>query len=299
MSLFKNINKFIQRVIYKILNINELKKNIDKLKINQGKILIKSLNNCSLEDLDKFSFSIYSQFNEDGIIQFLVNNLDIKNNEFIEIGVENFEEANTRFLLENNIWRGLVIDSSSEHIKFIKKQNYYWRNELNAENAFVTKENVNKIIKKYEFNQNIGLLSIDIDGNDYWIWDSISVIKPDILVIEYNSLLGIHKNLTLKYDQNFMRPDKGIYRCLYGASLKALTTLSRKKGYSLVAVNSNGNNAFFVRNEILNDKVYERDLKKCFKNNTFKEYINSKGEVGKLDKDDLKKLLISEKIIEI
>ena len=202
-------------------------------------------------------------------------------------------------MLQNNCWKGLIIDSSKENINFIKNQNYYWRYALSAEAAFVTKENINKIIKKYEFKEDIGLLSIDIDGNDYWIWEEISIIKPDILVIEYNSLFGIEKNLTLKYEENFMRPAKGIYKCLYGASLKALKTLSNKKGYSLVAVNSNGNNAFFVKNKILNDKVYERDLSECFKENTFKEKINSKGEISNLDKNEVKKLLSSEKIIEI
>ncbi len=299
MSLLNKIIKFFEKIFFKLLNLDEIKKNIDKLKINQGKLLIKDLKDCRLDNLDDFSFSIYSQFNEDGIIQYLINNLDIKNNEFIEIGVENYEEANTRFLLQNNCWKGLIIDSSKVHINFIKNQNYYWRYALDAEAAFVTKQNINNIIRKYDFNQNIGLLSIDIDGNDYWIWEAISIIKPDILVIEYNSLFGIEKNITLKYDQNFMRPEKGIYKCLYGASLKALKTLSKKKGYSLVTVNSNGNNAFFVRDEILNDKIHERDLSVCFKNNTFKEYINSKGEISNLDKDDVKKLLISEKIIEI
>ena len=299
MNLLNKISKFFEKIFFKLLNLNDLKTNLDKIRVNQGKLLVKELNDCKIINLDDQAFSIYSQFNEDGIIQFLIKNLDIKNKEFIEIGVENFEEANTRFLLQNNCWKGLIIDSSKENINFIKNQNYYWRYALSAEAAFVTKENINKIIKKYEFKEDIGLLSIDIDGNDYWIWEEISIIKPDILVIEYNSLFGIEKNLTLKYEENFMRPAKGIYKCLYGASLKALKTLSNKKGYSLVAVNSNGNNAFFVKNKILNDKVYERDLSECFKENTFKEKINSKGEISNLDKNEVKKLLSSEKIIEI
>ena len=299
MNLLNKISKFFEKIFFKLLNLNDLKTNLDKIRVNQGKLLVKELDDCKIINLDDQAFSIYSQFNEDGIIQFLIKNLDIKNKEFIEIGVENFEEANTRFLLQNNCWKGLIIDSSKENINFIKNQNYYWRYALSAEAAFVTKENINKIIKKYEFKEDIGLLSIDIDGNDYWIWEEISIIKPDILVIEYNSLFGIEKNLTLKYEENFMRPAKGIYKCLYGASLKALKTLSNKKGYSLVAVNSNGNNAFFVKNKILNDKVYERDLSECFKENTFKEKINSKGEISNLDKNEVKKLLSSEKIIEI
>lgn len=299
MNLLNNISKIFEKLFFKLLNLNDIKSNIDKLKINQGKLLIKNLKDCDLDNLDNFAFSIYSQFNEDGIIQFLINNLDIKNKEFIEIGVENFKEANTRFLLQNNCWRGLIIDSSKANINFIKKQNYYWKYELEAEDAFVTKENVNNIVKKYDFNQNIGLLSIDIDGNDYWVWDAISSINPDVLIIEYNSLFGSEKSLTLKYDQNFVRPNRGIYRCLYGASLTALTNLSEKKGYSLVAVNSNGNNAFYVRNELLNEKIYKQNVSKCFKKNTFKEYLDTDGEIKNINNDDLNKLLISEKVLEI
>ncbi len=299
MNLLNKITKLFENFFFRLMNLNDIKSNIDKLKINQGKLLIKNLKDCDLDNLDNLAFSIYSQFNEDGIIQFLINNLDIKNKEFIEIGVENFEEANTRFLLQNNCWKGLIIDSLKENINFIKKQTYYWRYQLEAEDVFITKENVNNIIKKYDFKQNIGLLSIDIDGNDYWVWDAISSINPDVLIIEYNSLFGSEKSLTIKYDKNFVRPNRGIYKCLYGASLKALTNLSEKKGYSLVAVNSNGNNAFYVRNELLNEKIYKRDVIKCFKKNTFKEYIDTDGEIKNINNDDLNKLLISEKIIEI
>jgi hypothetical protein len=299
MNLVKTMRNRIQDFFLRIIKLKNLSRKLDQIKINQGKILIKDLKNCSLENLENYSFSIFSQFNEDGIVQFIIENLNIKNRSFIEIGVENYEEANTRFLLENNCWNGLIIDSSKENINYVKKQNYYWKYNLRVSDNFVTKENINEIILNNSFSGNIGLLSIDIDGNDYWVWDAISSINPDVLIIEYNSLFGSEKSLTLKYEQNFVRPNRGIYRCLYGASLKALTNLSEKKGYSLVAVNSNGNNAFYVRNELLNDKIYKRDVVKCFKKNTFKEYIDSESEIKNIDKNDLNELLNSEKIIEI
>lgn len=293
------IKKLINEIIYKIFSFEKFKREINKIKINQGKLLCNELKNCTLESLDKHTFSIFSQFNEDGIIQFLINNLDIKNHSFIEIGVENYEEANTRFLLENNCWQGMIVDSSLENISHIKKQDYYWRYNIKAKDAFVTKDNINKIIQIDNPQQNIGLLSIDIDGNDYWIWESISTVKPDILIIEYNSLFGSEERLSLKYDENFIRPQKGIYKCLYGASLQALTNLSKKKGYSLVAINSNGNNAFFVKNEILNNKIYKREVRQCYKKNTFKEYINSKNEIDVLNNDELIELLASKKITKV
>lgn len=299
MNLKTIMKRKIQNFFLRLTKFKDLNKKLDQIKINQGKILIKHLKNCSLENLENYTFGVFSQFDEDGIIQFIIENLNIQNHSFIEIGVENYEEANTRFLLENNCWSGLIIDSSTKNMDFVKKQNYYWKYNLKVSDNFVTKENINEIILNNSFNGKIGLLSIDIDGNDYWIWDAISSINPDVLIIEYNSLFGSEKSLTIKYDKNFIRPNKGIYKCLYGASLKAITNLSEKKGYSLVAVNSNGNNAFYVRNELLNEKIYKRDVIECFKKNTFKEYIDADGEIKNINNDDLNKLLISEKIIEI
>ena len=291
--------KLLTKLIFKNSGLDDLKNKLNKIRINQGKILDLSIKDKSLNELNDYHYSIFSQFNEDSVIQYLIKNLKIENKIFIEIGVENYEEANTRYLLENNNWEGLIIDNSKENINIIKKQNYFWRHKLKAENAFINVENVNEIIDKYKFPKQIGLLSIDIDGNDYWIWEAISVVSPDILVIEYNALYGSEKSLTLKYEKNFKRPDKGIYKCLYGASLKALTSLSERKGYSLVATNLNGNNAFFVKKALLNDKVYEQDYKTCFKENSFKEHIDKNGEISALRKEEIDELLNNKNVIEV
>lgn len=291
--------KLLTKLIFKNSGLDDLKNKLNKIRINQGKILDLSIKDKSLNELNDYHYSIFSQFNEDSVIQYLIKNLKIENKIFIEIGVENYEEANTRYLLENNNWEGLIIDNSKENINIIKKQNYFWRYKLKAENAFINVENVNEIIDKYKFPKQIGLLSIDIDGNDYWIWEAISVVSPDILVIEYNALYGSEKSLTLKYEKNFKRPDKGIYKCLYGASLKALTSLSERKGYSLVATNLNGNNAFFVKKALLNDKVYEQDYKTCFKENSFKEHIDKNGEISALRKEEIDELLNNKNVIEV
>ena len=125
------------------------------------------------------------------------------------------------------------------------------------------------------------------------------MVNPDILVIEYNSIFGSSRSVTLKYNENFIRPNRGIYKCLYGASLSALTKLSEKKGYSLVATNLNGNNAFYVRNQLLNEKVYKKDHQVCFKQNSFKEFLDEKGELKYLDENNIKELLNNENLVEV
>jgi hypothetical protein len=271
---------FLNKILNFFINLKKAKETIIKLneiKLLNGKILAEIQKKNFYLDLNNSEFKVFSQFGEDGIIQYLVNNLKITNKIFIEFGVENYEEANTRFLLENNNWSGLIIDSSSENISHIKKQNYYWRNKLIAIREFVSPENINEIIKKNQFNGNIGLLSVDIDGNDYWVLNAIEVVFPDIIIMEYNANFGSDKSLTIKYNPSFKRAKTGINKLIYGCSLKAASNLCETKGYSLVYVNKNGNNAFFVKKKLLNAKIKATTVESSFKANSFKEFFDVNG----------------------
>ena len=119
--------------------------------------------------------------------------------------------------------------------------------------SFITKENVNEVIEK-EINGEIDLLTIDIDGNDLWIWKAINAISPRVVMIEYNASFG-HKQITVKYDPEFKRYKKHESGWYYGASLSALTKLAQEKGYVLVGCSSSGVNAFFARQDIAKDKI--------------------------------------------
>jgi len=206
-----------------------------------------------LDEVDSFGeveFKVFSQWGEDGIIQYLINRVAIENTSFVEFGVENYLEANTRFLLINNNWKGLVLDGSQSHIDYIRKDRIYWRHDLTAECRFITRENINEVLRECGFRGDIGLLSIDIDGNDYWVWESIDVIKPRIVVCEYNSVFGNSRPVTVPYDASFMRTDAHYSNLYFGASLSALCLLASRKGYDFVGSNSTGSNAFFVRNDL-------------------------------------------------
>lgn len=196
-------------------------------------------------------FSVFSQFGDDGIIQYLINNIDITHNTFIEFGVGDYRESNTRFLLMNNNWSGLVADSSEEFINRLKSENLYWRHNLHAINYFITRENINKMIKDNGFKGEIGLLHIDIDGNDYWIWKEIIVVNPIIVILEYNSVFGIKRPITIPYKSDFKRNIAHYSYLYWGSSLLALCLLSDVKGYSFIGSNSAGNNAYFVRKDKL------------------------------------------------
>jgi hypothetical protein len=252
-TLFQRMYGFISRLIYTFFRLQQ---NIDDIKVLHGKLLeTMSLNKVDiiLANIQNAEFKIFSQWGDDGIISFLVVYLEIDCKVFIEFGVEDYTESNTRLLLKKNNWRGMVMDGSKKNIKRIKKDNIYWQHELLAEEIFITRENINAIINDSGFYGEIGLLHIDIDGNDYWIWKEIDVIKPIIVIVEYNSVFAADKAWTVPYDPLFVR-SKAHHSCLfYGASLKALVQLGAAKGYSLIGSNSNGNNAYFVRNDRMKD----------------------------------------------
>ncbi|WP_440911620.1 hypothetical protein [Candidatus Pelagibacter sp.] len=262
--------EIIKRKILTFLNIRDLKEKQNNILINQGKIFSKINLNQSHVDINDYEFKIFSQFGEDGIIQHIVNNIEVKNKSFVEFGVENYNEANTRFLLEAYNWKGLILDSSKQFIQNIKNENFYWKLNILANHAFVNCENINSILEENKFTGNIGLLSIDVDGNDYWIWKSINIIDPDIVIIEYNARYGKKKSITIPYDPNFVR-GKNEHFLYFGASLKALVKLGKSKGYDLVCTNKNGNNAFFVKTNLLNDKIRAGEIDKKFHKNKFTE----------------------------
>jgi hypothetical protein len=215
-------------------------------KILLGKLLSK-LNSADEFNIPDIEFKVFSQFGDDGIIQYLIKKLAIEVDTFIEFGVENYNESNTRFLLQNNNWKGLVIDGAQSNIDYIKKSDNYWKHNLQAVCEFITAENINHIIRSAGITGEIGLLHVDIDGNDYWVWQAIDCVNPVIVILEYNSLFGPERKITIPYDPSFER-FKAHHTGLYaGASLAALCELAAQKGYAFVGANSAGNNAYFIR----------------------------------------------------
>jgi hypothetical protein len=196
-------------------------------------------------------FRVFSQWGEDGLIQFLLRHVAVERKLFVEFGVENYTESNTRFLLINNHWAGLIIDGSAENIAYVRRDPIYWATNLKAEAAFITRDNINDVISRNGITGDIGILSVDIDGNDYWILEAIKVVSPRIIVCEYNSHFGPTAKVSTLYDPAFTREAAHFSKIYYGASIAAFNALALRKGYSLVASNSAGNNIFFVRNDLL------------------------------------------------
>jgi hypothetical protein len=256
---------------------NLLSNDFSSPKVNLGQIQ-SQLNNKKdfINDLSEVEFQVFSQLGNDGILQYLINKVDIPNKTFIEFGVQDYKESNTRFLLINDNWSGYVIDGSDKSIDFIKNDVIYWLHELYAKAEFINCENINKLLVVPGFDPEIGILSIDIDGNDYWVWKAIEVVRPIIVVIEYNSLFGRNNAWTIPYDPLFVRGENDSSILYFGASLRALEILGKQKGYSLIGSCSRGLNAYFIRT----DKVRKFQIKpadECYVFSKFRE-ITKDGE---------------------
>tara|TARA_B100000787_G_C16196535_1_gene301283 strand:- start:1433 stop:2314 length:882 start_codon:yes stop_codon:yes gene_type:complete len=290
--------KILNKVIEKLFKLKNLNKQQNDLKILTGLSLLEQKKDT--KNINDHELKIFSQFGEDGIIDFLVKKINLQNKTFIEFGVEDYEESNTKFLLEAKNWKGLVIDSSQRFIDIIKKQDFYWRNNLIAVKAFITVENIDNLIKKNFLHNDVGLMSIDIDGNDYWVWKAIKAHKPAIVIIEYNARFGYEKSVSIPYKKDFDRITEHHSSIYFGASLMALYKLGKEKGYSLVGTNTNGNNSFFVRDDFIKKSL---DLKiftpeQCFHFNSFNELRDKNGNIldrnSVLEKEILEKLPLEE-----
>lgn len=256
--------------------IGEIKDIQEKSLFLNARIYANAVQDKRLRSLEEAEFQVYSQFGEDGIIQWLIHNVAIDNKTFIEFGVEDYTEANTRFLLMNNNWSGLVMDGSEANMKRLNSWDYLWKYDLTAVAAFITKDNINQIILDAGFQGDIGILSIDLDGNDWWILNAIECVSPRILICEYNNIFGDEKKVTVPYDAEFVRTKKHYSNLYWGCSIAAFRGWAKENGYYYMGSNSAGNNAFFVRKDCIEPEKVLADAD-VFVESRYRESRDEKG----------------------
>ena len=221
-----------------------------------------------LDDINNYEFKKTSQNNEDGIIKNIFDRIKLKKVNFVEIGFDYYENNSINFLDKAN--KGLFIDGSKDKIfklKSIMKLLYPFKN-INVLSKFINRDNLNEIINYYFNELEIDFFSIDVDGNDYYLFENLE-IRPKIICIEYNFWFGPNIKCSIPYDKYFIWEQGTLYS---GASLNALCSLAKTKGYHLIALDSNCVNAFFIRSDLKN-RFEIIDNIKSFK--TPKKYSNN------------------------
>jgi len=190
--------------------------------------------------------SVRSQNGEDGLIAHLVSAVGTANRYFVEFGTGGGLENNTAKLILQDRWGGLLIEGNEALHKRISAL-YAPYLQVKILNRFITKENIESIFQSAGVPAEFDLLSIDIDGNDYWVWQALHGYKPRIVVVEYNASYPPPKKMVIAYDPKFVWRGTSYF----GASLASLAALGSKLGYALVGTDSRGVNAFFVRRDLL------------------------------------------------
>lgn len=196
------------------------------------------------KDLTLFELSVFSQNGEDGVLQEILRRIGVTKGSFVEIGASN-NESNCMLLADAFGWSGLFIDASEEESEVLRRK-YRSVPEVEVVQVFITAGNFEDVLRGKRLDAEFDLLSIDVDGNDYWLWSALEEHRPKIVVIEYNASLPHDGSVVQPYD-----PTKSWDGTdAFGASLGALRALAKEKGYRLVHTDLSGTNAFFVREDL-------------------------------------------------
>ncbi len=204
-----------------------------------------------LADLSLYELSVFSQNGEDGVLQEILRRLGIGRGFFIEIGASS-NEANCLLLADVFGWRGLVLEADDEEYANLARK-YANSPSVRVVKMRVTRDSLTAdFFRSPRVPEEIDVLSIDIDGNDFWVWKGLTYGRPRVVVIEFNSGLDPKAQLVQPYEP--YRPWSG--GAFFGASLGAMRTLAAEKGYRLVHVDLTGTNAFFVRADLVGDSRF-------------------------------------------
>lgn len=282
------INKFLYFVINVIVNLIKnlsiKKKLFDKIFFIVGLNFFKENNKyySSIKSLEKTEYKVFSQNGEDGIIDYLINQLNLKVPNFFEIGVGDYRESNTRFIYQKYHSKGVIIDCLPNLKQKIKHHVNLWKGDLKVIEDMVTSEKIENILKK-SLDFELDIFSIDIDGIDYWIIEKLPKNISKIFIAEYNSTFGTNLKLTVPYIEDFSRNEYHYSNLCYGMSLMALIDLMDKKNYYFVGTNIQKNNAFFVSKQYKKEDYFGNLEIEDFKKQSISNIRESRNKSGKLN----------------
>jgi len=202
--------------------------------------------------LERFEYSLFSQNGEDGILRHLFAEIGFASRRSVEFGFSTNESNSLRLVLHER-FGGLFLDGSDWQVdRFNRAATSLGLADVRAIRTFLTCENLQPTLLAQGTPAEIDLLSIDVDGNDYWFWESLDRVSARVAVVEYNAALGPELSLSMPYAASGRPADDAPHHFAYaGASLAALAWLAARKGMSLVGCDASGTNAFFVRDDCL------------------------------------------------
>lgn len=199
--------------------------------------------------LQQVEVRVFSQWGEDGIVDYLLERTSMARPRCLEIGVGDYYESNTRFLVEIRSAPAVIVDARPGLEREVRRQDVAWRSDLTVVEMHVDRENVSSHVATWA-GEGFDVVSIDIDGCDYWVLERIPLDRTSIVVCEYNALFGSERAVAVPYKPGFSRFSEHPSGLYYGASLRAMILLMRERGFTFVGSTSSCVNAFFVRDEL-------------------------------------------------
>jgi hypothetical protein len=220
-----------------------------------------------------WEFSVYSAGGEDGILNYLHSLIINPNQYFVEIGASNGVANNTAFFALAKKHTGLMVEGNKRTSQASKLFYSLFNKAVFCMNSYVSLKNIDKITKLFHY-PDPDILSLDIDGNDYYILKAIlqNGILPKVIVVEYNATMGPDAPLSIPYTEVFDYSSAHPTRLYYGASFAAWNLLLESYNYSHITVDSLGVNSFFARQECLTCDLSGLPTAKIFRDN----YMESK-----------------------
>lgn len=250
-----------------------------------------------------YEFKVFSQFGEDGILSYLFFRIGTIKPNILEVGAGNFTECNSRFSVQAQSANAYLVDGRIDLISNLNSSDLRWRSLVEAEEIIVTPENINGIIQRAQrFLGEIDLISLDIDGIDYWILEQINLRNVSLLVCEYNPLFGSNYELTIPKSFEFDRSKAHYSNLYYGMSLRAAIRVANKNGMVFIGTNRVGNNAFFIQGKLLHlldIPVPDTQDLEIFCNWKIRESRDSHGHLTFLEYSDAQKLISNEKLLNL
>jgi hypothetical protein len=254
------VKNFITRAVSTVQKIQNTQ--LDQTAITNQYLLMNKLMPVSeMPSLKDVGFSVHSEFEEDGILLYIFSLIGTTNKRVVEICAGDGTQCMAANLIINHGWEGLLFDgdkgSVERGIKFYAMNQATFIYPPVFINAWITCDNINQLIADNGFHGEIDMLSLDIDGNDYYIMKAISVIKPRVIICETHNVIPSNLPLTIPYKEDFYYKDGNQHEEFRSVSLLAMKNLLTEKGYRLIGAHKYGFNAIFMLNEIGRDHFPE------------------------------------------
>jgi len=263
-------NDLIGSISRSKLDVESINQQFQRVIVNQYKQICLN-NKLPYKMISESGFRCYSQFEEDGIILYILSIIGMKTKKVVEICCGDGSECMATNLILNHGYDGFLFDGDSENIK---RANDFFTGKKDClltppklKHAWITKDNINHLLSEINVSGEVDLLSLDIDGNDYYIWEAISEINPRLCVFETHNVIPGDLSLTIPYSDQFNCWDKvGFEQDFRSVSLLAMNKLSQNKGYRLIGGHRHGFNVFFLRNDINIEQFPEVSIKEIHDN---------------------------------